>query len=112
LPTGFTSADQTITPGALLTLAHGLGSTPVLFQARLKNVTNQAGWVTGDEVITHIGSEDSSSVGRGCSVYADSTNIYVRYSDATLVFSVHNKGTGNTTTIVNASWSFVIKAWK
>lgn len=106
----FQSADQTITAGGLLTLAHGLGKTPTIFHAFLKNVTAQAEYVTGDITpISPAAFYDGTSQ-RGVSITADATNIYVRYISTTNVFNVVSKTSGNGTVLTNTNWSFFVRA--
>lgn len=107
--TPFTSADQTITSAGLLTLAHGLAGTPTLFQARLKCVTGQNNWIAGDQVIinNHI-----MATNKGQAIYADATNVYIRFASTADAYQLIDKTTGDpTANVTNANWSFIVKAW-
>ena len=105
---GFTSTAQPITSGGLLTLAHGLSYTPDEFFCWLVNVTTQGGWVTNDVVPVGLGANYAANTGTG--IYADGTNVYVRFGSDTQSFGLNNKTTGATFGITNASWTFKIRA--
>jgi hypothetical protein len=107
----FISADQTITSGGLLTIAHGLGRTPALVQVRLKCVSALLGWSNGDVFIfnNHLSSSDANS--RGHAVYFDATNVYLRFGSATAAYVVLNKGTGAQSSATNTNFNAIIQAW-
>lgn len=111
LTLSYTSSAQTITAAGLLTLAHSLGTTPKLIKLKLKNVTTQGNWAVDDEVEINIGFSGDSGADRGCSVYADSTNVYVRFTSTASSFVVFNKTTGAATPITNASWNLIVEAY-
>jgi hypothetical protein len=106
----FTSASQTITSAGTLTLAHGLGTKPVLIQLALTNVNAGAGYSTGDEV--YIGSgPQTSAVDRGAAVYSDATNVYITMGGAAEAFMVIHKTTGAVTPVTNGDWTLKVYAW-
>lgn len=108
----FTSADQTITSAGLLTLAHGMGTAPLFVQLRLKNISTEAGWSAGDEFIINNNQQDpGGAAGRGCAVYFDATNVYVRFASDPNAFAAINKTTGGNTALTNSKWSLVVRAW-
>lgn len=108
----FTSADQVITAGGGLTLAHGLGGMPQLMQCRLRNTVGEAGYVAGDELmIDAMGSQDQT-VSIGVVVVPDATNLNIRYGSAAPVFDLLNKTTGSRTALTPANWVFIIRAWR
>lgn len=100
------TADQTITSGGALTIAHGLGRTPIFMSAFLKNVTAASGYSTGDIVPTPIGAVGNGASLTGVVVTADATNIYVRFSSYTDAFTVLHKTTGAGGDGTNSKWSF------
>ena len=107
----YESAEQTITAGGTLTIAHGLGASPKLFQARIICKTADIGYSIGDEVF--IANEGSSSVGDSYSAsfsYNGTTNIDVRYGSGG-GFRIPNKGTGGGTNITAANWRLIVRAW-
>lgn len=111
LTKSYSSTAQTITSAGTLTLAHGLGTIPLLIQARLVCVTGEVGYSTGDEVMIAVGAHDGAGVNRGVAVIADSTNLTIRYgSNATALLLVH-KTAGTTAGATNANWTFHIRAW-
>lgn len=112
IPVVFTSAAQTITAAGLLTIAHGLSATPTMFQASLVNVTAEGGWTTGNETAINISQQDAAgSSARGAQVYADATNVYVRFGSAANTFGLFNKTTGSEFYTTNANWTYKIRAW-
>ncbi len=105
----FQSADQTITSGGTLTLAHGLGRAPIMVLPFLKNVTAQAGYSTGD-ITPALFSENSSPQGKGVTLTWDTTNIYIRYgSQTTGCFPMINKSDGTVGTFTNTNWAFFVR---
>lgn len=110
-PVGFTSAQQTITAGGTLSLAHGLAAKPSVVIATLVNVTGELGYTAGDEVMINPGINVNSSNSKGLSLVLDATNIVVRFgSNATNSIDIVRKDTGAIAAIVNANWRLVIKA--
>lgn len=107
----FQTADQVITNGGLLTIAHGLGRAPVLLHGFLKNVTAEMGYSIGDITPVNLGA-DSASAAKGVAVTSDATNIFVRYSNgggSSNTFFVADKSTGGVSPITNANWSFFLR---
>ena len=110
LGVSFTSADQTITSGALLTLAHGMVRTPELLSLYLVCQVIEEGWAVADAILTGtIGT--TTSTNRATAVYADATNVYVRFSNAANCFLIGNKATGAAATATNANWKLRVRAW-
>lgn len=109
----FTSTEQTIAAGGALVLAHGLGVSPVLLQARLVCKVADSGYSIGDEVLVDIGSSSTTVVNdHGLSVVPDAANLNIRIgANAAQSFVVLNKGTGVSIAIANASWKLVLRAW-
>lgn len=107
----FQSADQTITSGGLLTLSHGLGRTPIMFNAFIKCTTTEAEYSVGDITPVNLGGHPfGSSTITGVSITADATNIYIRYVPGTSVFGCVSKTSGNNSTLTNSKWSFLVRA--
>lgn len=103
----FQSTDQTITSAGALTIAHGLGRSPVFVQAFLKNVTPELAYSAGDitpAVITAVGNQ-------GALITFDATNIYIRYGSlAGNLFPITHKTSGASSNINNANWLFFVRA--
>ncbi|WP_460221965.1 phage terminase large subunit family protein [Mesorhizobium sp. W016] len=107
----YESAQQTITSGGSLTLAHGLGVKPKNYLAFLQCTTAEGGYSIGDEEPVSIGSHEAST-NRGLSVVPDATNMVVRFgSQASSAVQITRKDTGGFLNITNASWRLVIRAW-
>lgn len=107
----YTSTAQTITTAGLLTLAHSLGSIPLVLQAYVKCTTTNAGYAVGDEVVVAVGNNSSSGGTRANGVYIDATNINIRFSSNSTCYLVGNKTTGSGTGLNNSSWNLYILAW-
>jgi hypothetical protein len=107
----FESAQQTITVGGSLTLAHGLGTTPKLYLPFLQCTTGEGGYSIGDEVMPATNNIDTGSNGRNATIVPDSTNLTVRFGNIAGVFNIVNKSTGADLLITAANWKFVMRAW-
>jgi hypothetical protein len=107
----FTSADQVITAGGSLTLAHSMGTSPLLIQAALVNQTSELGYTTGQVVFANPHLQTYNTAGRGIAVVPDSTNLNIRYGSDTASFIIINFTTGNAAQITNANWKLRIYAW-
>lgn len=107
--TAFTSTAQTITSGGLLTLAHGLGRKPDEFYCWLTNVTTQANWVATDVVPIGV-SPNYGGTGIQQCIYADTTNVYVRFGSDSSPYAIGNKSTGAQAVLTNANWTFSVRA--
>jgi hypothetical protein len=106
---GFTSTAQTITSGGLLTVAHGLGERPGSVQLWIKCTTADNGYAIDDEIQIDANSS-GAAVGRFNTIYADDTNIYIRFTDETSCFGAGNKATGVSAPLTNASWELYLEA--
>lgn len=107
----FTSANQTITAGGLLTLAHGLGVAPSTDDIIPFIYCNTAehGYSIGNTIPVNPHLNTDSTAGRGQVISADATNVYVRFGNAANTYSILNKTTGANANITNANWRFIIK---
>lgn len=104
----FVSADQTITFGGSLTVAHGLSGAPTLILARLKNTSTEANYTANDELIIALGGLDAAT-SNGISLVPDATNLNIRFGAA---INVPDKTTGTATSITAAKWVLIIYAWR
>lgn len=108
----FESAEQTITAGGLLTLAHGLDTEPILYECFIVNQTPEFGFIADDvTAVPHFSSSSSALDSQGVAILADDTNIYVQYGNAATTFRVIRIDTGGSANITNASWTFFVRAW-
>jgi hypothetical protein len=111
----YVSAQQTITPGGTITLAHGLGVVPKLILCQVVCVVANSGYAVGD-VVDNIPIQyfavNATSAMRGVSVQKDATSIiaqYGSYGGPTIVGMV--KGTGATGAFTDTSWRLVVRAY-
>lgn len=105
----FTSPAQTITPGALKTIAHGLASAPFIVSYRLKCTATDAGYSVGEQIIVD-GNGSSSSNDRYTTARVDGTSVYVRMSNDANVFAAANKSTGAIAGLTNSKWELYVEA--
>lgn len=105
----FTSSNQTITAGGLITVAHGLGVVPDLIDFELYCAVADDGWGVGDVIKASLNATTTAS-SRASALYTDSVNVYMRVSASSNSFLITNKSTGSATTITNANWRVIIKA--
>ena len=111
----YVSPDQTLTAAGALTLAHGLGAPPKIVHYALKCVTTDAAYPVG--AILDLGSDlrsaynhaDGSIGGMGVRI-DDAVNIVIRFN-STLNVAAPHATTGAATTLTNASWRLVVKAY-
>ncbi len=110
----YTSAAQTITAAGSLTLAHGLGATPTLIQARLKCIDagGEANYAQNNEFVVYLGSmSDSAADSKGVAVIPDATNLNVRFGSNATTFNALDKTTGALTGLTNTKWNIIFRAW-
>lgn len=107
----YTSPDQTITSAGLLTLAHSLGEVPSLVEMFIVAQSADGGYSTGDILKVPCSISNSADDSKGCAIYVDATNVYVRYGSTGAVFGVLNKGTGTGVDLDNTKWKLRVRAW-
>ena len=104
----FESAEQAVTQGAYINIAHGLGAIPKLWTCSLRCKTGDLGYSAGDEIMITIPDYQN---GNRHGIFVDATNIGLTLQNQGTI-SVVTKVTGDTTgTITAASWKFVFRAW-
>jgi len=98
---GFTSANQSISAGGTLIIAHGLGLIPSDVNAYYYCVSSQLGWSTGDfyKVVQDV------NAGSTMAIYWDITNIYVKYGNGMNAPTIINKTTGASNSGTAANWN-------
>lgn len=103
----FTTTDQVITSGGLLSIAHGLASIPKSVSLSLICQIAEQGYAIGDVLFM-----DGIPVlnNQGVSISPTATVINIRYGSAGSAFSIPNKGTGATANATNANWRLRILA--
>jgi hypothetical protein len=106
----YQSAQQTITNGSTITLTHGLGRRPILYQAVLQCVTTDLNYTAGDEITQPWNSTPSSN--GGVDLVLDNGNTtQIKLLVGSGGINIHNKTTWANATITNANWKLVVRAW-
>jgi hypothetical protein len=109
----YESAEQPITPGGFIQLAHGLGTAPMLVQVWLKCKTAELGYSVGDMLLATTAFEVPTNQGVGASVVVDAINLTIKYGNMGSVFCVINKTNGSAIpgTFVPSHWKAIFRAW-
>ncbi|MER9918113.1 MULTISPECIES: hypothetical protein [unclassified Mesorhizobium] len=107
----YESAQQTITSGGSLTLAHGLGVKPKLYAAFIQCTTVNSGYSVGDEIPINPSLNTTDATAQAISIVPDATNLNVRIGNAAGALKVLNKAGTGFNDITNASWKLVVRAW-
>ncbi|BCG88494.1 hypothetical protein MesoLj113c_46040 [Mesorhizobium sp. 113-3-9] len=110
LSKSFESAQQTVTNGGSLTLAHSLGASPKLIQVSMICQTAERSYSIGDEVVMNPSVSDPGSNGHGFAVTVDATNVNVRFS-ANAPLTGFDKSSGFWGNFTNGNWKLVVRAW-
>ena len=105
----FESAEQSITAGGTITVAHGLGTIPEKFEVILRCKTADRQYVPGDEMLGGYVMEAGSLNGWGVQVYASATNVVAQVGDNGIQALDIN---GFRIALVLSSWRIVLRAWK
>jgi hypothetical protein len=101
----FESANQTITVGGSLTIAHGMGVAPKVLLAFLKCTTADIGYAVGD--IVPIGFNVVETNNRSVTITSNATNLIALFGSN---LQLMRKDTGVVNTITNANWAFIVRA--
>jgi hypothetical protein len=104
----YVSTAQVITSGGLLTLAHGLASTPTKVWCKLICTSADSGYSISDEIIMFPGEHPSNNA--GFSARVDGTNVYIRFGTAAAALDYIDGSTGGDVSLTNSSWDFYIYA--
>lgn len=108
----FASAEQTITSGGLLTLAHGMAVAPKLCGLKLVCKTTDLGYAVNDVVdISTTAGVDVNGSTRGVIVRSDATNVYVRFGTSATPLTVLTASGGASAAITIANWRLVVSAY-
>ena len=107
----FTSADQTITAGGALTIAHGLGAIPSYVKAFHRATGSDIGFTIGQIVTTQMQMSSMTAEGKGCSIRVDATNLYIRFGSAGNPFNHTNGGTGVSNDMTNSKWKIFFQVY-
>lgn len=102
----YVSPEQTITAGGTTNLTHGLGALPKLVQVVAVCKTAEHGYSVGEEVLIQRDAQAASTYG-----------VEVGRTTTTLRCVVGGSGvaasnaSGTYTTLTNANWRFIVRAW-
>lgn len=108
----YVSAEQTITAGAVLVLAHGLVVAPKLITAELVCKTAEYGYAIGAVINIDIGQKSTSIADAyGTAVVKDATNVTLVMGSAAGVFNIIRADTFAAGTITAANWRLIVRAW-
>lgn len=107
----YESPEQTITAGALITLAHGLGAKPKLISLELVCKAAEHGYSVGDCITVPSQAGGYSTSNYGCTTRLDATNINLRFgSQVTATFLILNSS-GTNFGATNTNWRLIVRAW-
>lgn len=106
----YTSTNQTISDGGVLTLTHALGSAPKFMRYSIICTSDDSGveYVTGDAL--EVSPVNEFGGGFGFTVRPTSTTIIVTF-DGPSVFKVKKKTTAGAANIDLTKWALVVRAW-
>ncbi len=105
----YASGNQTITSGGSLTLAHGLGRTPVLIVYKLKCLTAENGYSIGD--VVRMDQACAGGLYGSLTCVPDATNLNVRFTSVNPICNIIHYTTGAQPNITNANWAFIVEAY-
>lgn len=105
----FVSSQQVPPNASLLTVAHGLGTTPKLVTAELVCIVADLGWAIGDVVALASSNGTPSGSVAGTSIAFNATNVFISQFGGRLRVMLKNASTDNF--ITNASWRVVFRAY-
>ena len=101
---GTSSGAVAIVSSSSINFAHNLSVEPNLFVIKLVCISNNRGYVVGDEIFDLYGGyEDGQN--RGVTIQADATNVNVAFSTSSSVFTGLNKTTNVRQTLGNSNWT-------
>lgn len=103
----FESSNQTMTANSTITVAHGLGGTPKLWQVVMQCISTEFGFAVGDEVVLAAMDNGTDSL----AVWANSTSIAVAL-DNSLTINQTGGGIGTRGTINYTKWQLIFRAWR
>ncbi len=108
----FLSAEQVITAGGALTIAHGLGAAPRLLQVYIKCLSAELGYSVGDFLSVNSAPVSNSTADNfGYSLVFDATNLTIRWGSNANVLIVNRKDTGAGSGIDATKWGAYFGAW-
>lgn len=107
----FESAQQSITAGGLITVAHGLGGAAWGIEALLVCQTASEGYAVGDTLFFSPYSDaDNTAGGIGVAIVTTATELQCRVGSNGLL--ILRKDTGADAFATLANWRLVLRAWR
>lgn len=106
----FTSPEQTIMTNGYLSIPHGLGVPPVLWESYLVCKEAEHGYWPGATILVPSAGVDNL-YSLGISVVPDGINLNCKFGSQPGVFFVLHWGTGSTGIITPSKWRLVVRAW-
>lgn len=106
----FTSAQQNISGGALISMAHGLDATPKIVSTFLVCTIAEHGYSVGDTIGFFFPAAATASNDNGVLI-VDSTNVAIRFGSSTNPIMSNNKTTGAQVRLTQSSWKIIVRAW-
>lgn len=107
LANGFESSEQTITADTTTNVAHGLSAVPKIAFGILRCKTAELNYSVGDEVAMPFVAVQGGT-DKGVSVGTDGTNVFFTVTDEIVI---PDKTSGTLSTITNANWRIVLRAY-
>lgn len=107
----YESADQTIVPGGLISLTHGLGGTPTLLQTRVKCVSADAGYSVND-LLYPENFQDFNGGSRGYGPRCTSSQVLVRVGSDTNPLRGLRGDTGADQIFDETKWRLQVRVWR
>jgi hypothetical protein len=106
----YESTELVITSSGLISLAHGMGSSPKGVVGYLINKVAEHGYTVGDTVIVPLSIVSSSGIDNsGAQVKVDASNIDLRYGINP--FLIGHWTSGASVQAVSANWRLVLRAY-
>ncbi|NOQ73232.1 MAG: hypothetical protein GQ574_14590 [Crocinitomix sp.] len=106
----FVSTAQVPTDGARISVAHGLGTVPLIISLSVVCTTTEGGWSVGETMMINPASNETSDASgtKGLATMFDSTNVYLQMGDDGLRLV---SSTGGKFTLDSSKWNLYIRAW-
>ena len=102
------SAEQTLTAGTLITVAHPYSVIPKEVRAILRCKTTEHGYAVNDEVDIH--SVSSNNAYGIIGIFVDINNVYAIQNSTAVTINRLDSPVGDVFTITRASWKLVFRA--
>lgn len=104
------SAEQDITSGAVISVAHGLGRLPKDLQCIIRCITTDLGYTAGDEVQFGVGNQTATAYIAPSNQWASATNVGISLIVHANPIAIAHKTTGTQAAATSANWKIVFRA--